>query len=269
MSLFDCVNQGSAFDNFSTPDDLLGLIHENDMFSGMIPSPMPGMSLQMPSPSNPLMQMQMSAPVALSEKSSSPPPPCVENILNDCKPYVPTATTAAATPAAPSVSNGQVGGTGLFASVSKSTMRSATTSRASQAALAAVREEVARATPKHKIKKKAPKPTKAELAKMTDEERALRRRRKNREAAQLSRLRKRVKLETLEQLLGKEKELTSQLCNEREVLLRENNSLKDEVNYLKEVLRKSLSVANAFNALSTQGDQTDLMVPQPMAVGNN
>jgi len=97
----------------------------------------------------------------------------------------------------------------------------------------------------HKRKMKA----KVSLANLTEEERVVRRRKKNREAAQLSRHRKMMKLDTLEQQVADQKAINGSLLHEREILKREAQALRSEVEYLKMVLNKSLSVASVFGAL--------------------
>jgi len=73
-----------------------------------------------------------------------------------------------------------------------------------------------------------------------EEERIVRRRTKNREAAQASRLRKRQRLEHLEGLVAEQKAITAQLIGERDTIQRENATLRSEVEYLKEALRTSM-----------------------------
>jgi len=99
--------------------------------------------------------------------------------------------------------------------------------------------------PHHPVKKARGK---TNLASLTEEERLLRRRKKNREAAQLSRYRKRAKLDDLERRLDIQKSVNSNLMNEREVMRGETMRLRNEVDYLKSVLAKSLAVAQLFGA---------------------
>jgi uncharacterized sporulation protein YeaH/YhbH (DUF444 family) len=102
----------------------------------------------------------------------------------------------------------------------------------------------------HKKKMKA----KVSLANLTEEERLVRRRKKNREAAQLSRHRKMMRLDTLEQQVAHQKAINGTLLHEREILKRETQALRSEVDYLKMVLSKSLSVANVFGSLEQDPD---------------
>jgi len=81
-----------------------------------------------------------------------------------------------------------------------------------------------------------------------EEERVVRRRTKNREAAQASRLRKRVKLETLEGLVAEQKAITHAIMSERDNMMRENASLRHEVEYLKQALRVSMEGLKGLEA---------------------
>jgi hypothetical protein len=92
----------------------------------------------------------------------------------------------------------------------------------------------------------AKKMKKTSLANLSEEERAVRRRTKNREAAALSRQRKRSKLETLEKQVERQKKINGTLINERDVMKVETNRLRGEVEYLKSVLSKSLAVAHMY-----------------------
>jgi len=96
-------------------------------------------------------------------------------------------------------------------------------------------------TPVKKMKK-------TNLASLTEEERVVRRRTKNREAAALSRERKRSRLETLEKQVERQKKLNATLVNERDLMKVEAMRLRGEVEYLKSVLSKSLTVAHLFGA---------------------
>jgi len=71
---------------------------------------------------------------------------------------------------------------------------------------------------------------------MTEDERIVRRRKKNREAAQQSRLRKRMKLESLEAQLAEQKAIHN---SEKIQLELENESLRKQVEYMREVLRSA------------------------------
>jgi len=81
-----------------------------------------------------------------------------------------------------------------------------------------------------------------------EEERVVRRRTKNREAAQASRLRKRQRLELLEGLVAEQKAITAQLVSERETMQRDNSTLRSEVEYLKEALRTSMEGLRGVDA---------------------
>jgi hypothetical protein len=90
---------------------------------------------------------------------------------------------------------------------------------------------------------------KANLSKTNvEEERIVRRRTKNREAAQASRLRKRQRLEHLEGLVAEQKAISAQLIAERDTMTRENSTLRSEVEYLKEALRTSLEGLRGIDA---------------------
>jgi hypothetical protein len=75
---------------------------------------------------------------------------------------------------------------------------------------------------------------------VVEEDRVVRRRTKNREAAQASRLRKRLRLETLEGMVAEQKSITAAIMTERDNMQRENGALRSEVEYLKEALRTSM-----------------------------
>lgn len=93
------------------------------------------------------------------------------------------------------------------------------------------------------------KKIKAHVSKVNvEEERIIRRRTKNREAAQASRLRKRQRLEHLEGLVSEQKAITAQLVAERETMTRENSTLRSEVEYLKEALRTSMEGLRGVDA---------------------
>jgi hypothetical protein len=77
-----------------------------------------------------------------------------------------------------------------------------------------------------------------------EEERKVRRRRKNREAAQKSRMRKRVRLETLEQQLADQMLVYNEVVEAKAKVDWENKALRKELEYLKHVL------ANASPALA-------------------
>jgi len=62
------------------------------------------------------------------------------------------------------------------------------------------------------------------------------------------RYRKRAKLDDLERRLDIQKSVNSNLMNEREVMRGETMRLRNEVDYLKSVLAKSLAVAQLFGA---------------------
>jgi len=89
-----------------------------------------------------------------------------------------------------------------------------------------------------------------------EEERVVRRRTKNREAAQASRLRKRVRLETLEGLVAEQKAITAAIMAERDNMQRENATLRSEVEFLKEALRSSMEGLQCPEA-------ADQLFPQP------
>jgi len=73
-----------------------------------------------------------------------------------------------------------------------------------------------------------------------EDDRVVRRRTKNREAAQASRLRKRMRLETLESLVAEQKAITHSIVADRDNMMRENATLRAEVEYLKQALRVSM-----------------------------
>jgi hypothetical protein len=86
------------------------------------------------------------------------------------------------------------------------------------------------------------KKVKANVARVpaVEEDRIVRRRTKNREAAQASRQRKRMRLETLEAMVAEQKAITAAIMTERDTMHRENATLRAEVEYLKEALRTSM-----------------------------
>jgi len=93
------------------------------------------------------------------------------------------------------------------------------------------------------------KKIKANVSKpVLEEDRVVRRRTKNREAAQASRLRKRMRLETLEGMVAEQKAITAAIMTERDNMQRENATLRSEVEYLKEALRTSMEGLRGIEA---------------------
>jgi len=94
----------------------------------------------------------------------------------------------------------------------------------------------------HTAKQHTPvKKMKANVARVpVEEDRIIRRRTKNREAAQASRQRKRMRLETLEAMVAEQKAITAAIMTERDTMHRENATLRSELAYLKEALRSSV-----------------------------
>jgi hypothetical protein len=91
-------------------------------------------------------------------------------------------------------------------------------------------------------------PVKKMKADKVEDERVVRRRTKNREAAQASRLRKRMRLETLEALVAEQKAITHAIMSERDNMMRENVALRAEVEYLKQALRVSMDGLKGLDA---------------------
>jgi hypothetical protein len=81
-----------------------------------------------------------------------------------------------------------------------------------------------------------------------EDDRVVRRRTKNREAAQASRLRKRMRLETLESLVAEQKSITHAIVVERDNMMRENATLRTEIEYLKQALRSSMDGLKGLDA---------------------
>jgi hypothetical protein len=81
-----------------------------------------------------------------------------------------------------------------------------------------------------------------------EDDRVVRRRTKNREAAQASRLRKRMRLDTLETLVSEQKAITHAIMTERDNMMRENMTLRSEVEYLKQALRVSMDGLKGLEA---------------------
>jgi len=91
-------------------------------------------------------------------------------------------------------------------------------------------------------------PTKKMRGDRQEDERVVRRRTKNREAAQASRLRKRMRLDTLENLVAEQKAITHAIMVERDNMMRENMALRSEVEYLKQALRVSMDGLKGLEA---------------------